>query len=220
MNKKIIIIGAGGHGKVVADIASENGYDNIVFLDDNEAINTCGGYPVIGRTSAVEGIEADTIVAIGNAEIRRRIQESIDEKYLVTLIHPDAVVAKDTSVGIGTVIMAGAVINPGTTVGKGCIINTCSSVDHDCNVGDFVHISVGTHLCGLVTIGNEAWIGAGATISNNVSICRKSIVGAGAVVVENIEEVGTYIGIPARKKDSEHKIVVFERQAVQNSRVE
>jgi sugar O-acyltransferase (sialic acid O-acetyltransferase NeuD family) len=220
MNKRIVIIGAGGHGKVVADIAKKNGYDEIEFLDDNSAVKTCGGYPVIGKTSEALNIDADMIVGIGNAAIRRRIQESLDEDNIVTLIHPDAVVANDALIGIGTVVMAGSVINPGAEIGKGCIINTCSSVDHDCSIGDYVHISVGSHLCGAVTIEDEAWIGAGATISNNVSICSCSVIGAGAVVVGDIAEAGTYIGIPARKKGKEQKIVAFDGQVVQSQKVD
>jgi sugar O-acyltransferase (sialic acid O-acetyltransferase NeuD family) len=198
MSKKIVIIGASGHGKVIADIARKNGYEKIVFLDDNATIRSCGGYPVIGKSSDAQTMNTDMIVGIGNANIRKRIQEILDEKYLVTLIHPDAVVADDVVIGKGSVVMAGTVINPGTEIGKGCIINTCASVDHDCKIGDFVHVSVGSHLCGTVTVADETWIGAGATISNNVSICRKCMLGAGAVVVKNIEKKGTYIGVPAR----------------------
>lgn len=196
---KLAIIGASGHGKVVADIARKNGYSEIVFLDDNENIHECGGYPVIGKSPEVRTIDADVIIGIGNADIRKRIQESVPEEKLATLIHPDAVVAGDVVIGAGTVVMAGAVINPGARIGKGCIINTCSSVDHDCKVGDYVHISVGSHLCGTVTVGAGTWIGAGATVINNVSICPDCIIGAGSVVIKDINEEGTYVGIPAEK---------------------
>jgi sugar O-acyltransferase (sialic acid O-acetyltransferase NeuD family) len=196
--KTLAILGASGHGKVIADIARKNGYEEIVFLDDNTTIRSCGGYPVIGKCSDVQTMDTDIIVGIGNASIRKRIQETLDEKYLVTLVHPDAVLADNVIIGNGSVVMAGAVINPGTEIGKGCIINTCASVDHDCKVGDFVHVSVGSHLCGTVTVAEATWIGAGAIISNNISICRKCMIGAGAVVVKNIEKKGTYVGVPAR----------------------
>lgn len=196
---KLAIIGASGHGKVVADIARKNGYTEIVFLDDNENIHECGGYPVIGKSSEVRTIDADVIIGIGNAGVRKQIQESVPEEKLVTLIHPDAVVAEDAVIGAGTVVMAGAVINPGARIGKGCIINTCSSVDHDCKVGDYVHISVGSHLCGTVTVGAGAWIGAGATIINNVDICPDCMIGAGAVVISDILQNGTYVGVPAKR---------------------
>lgn len=197
--KKLAIIGASGHGKVVADIALKNGYTEIVFLDDNENVLNCGHYPVVGKSSDARDFDADVIIGIGNAGVRKRILESVDESKLVILIHPDAVVAEDVVIGAGTVVMAGAVINPGTHIGKGCIINTCSSVDHDCVVGDYVHIAVGSHLCGTVVVGDGTWIGAGATVSNNVSICTNCIIGAGAVVVNDIKECGTYVGVPARR---------------------
>ena len=197
--KKLVIIGAGGNGKVIADIAEKNGYKDIVFLDDNDDVNKCGGYPVVGKICEADNINADFVIGIGNASVRKRIQESIDENKIVTLIHPNAVVADDVAIGSGTVIMAGAVINSGTHIGKGCIINTCSSVDHDCKVGDYVHISVGSHLCGTVVVQDETWIGAGAVVSNNVSVCGGCMVGAGAVVIKDIEESGTYVGVPASK---------------------
>lgn len=197
--RKLAIIGASGHGKVVADIARKNGYKEIVFLDDDESIYECGGYPVIGKSSEAGTIDADIIVGIGNAGIRKRIQESVPEEKLVTLIHTDAVIAEDVAIGAGTVVMAGAVINSGARIGKGCIINTCSSVDHDCKVGDYVHISVGSHLCGTVSVGSGTWIGAGATVINNVFICSDCIIGAGAVVVNDIQESWTYVGVPAKR---------------------
>lgn len=197
--KKLVIIGASGQGKVIADIATKNDYSEIVFLDDDESIHECGGYPVIGNSSKAGRIDADIIVGIGNADIRKRIQESVPEKKLVTLIHPDAVVAEDVAIGEGTVVMAGAVINPGVRIGKGCIINTCSSVDHDCEVGDYVHISVGAHVAGTVNIGSHTWIGAGVTVINNVNISGGCMIGAGAVVIRDICESGTYAGAPAKR---------------------
>ena len=197
--RRLAIIGAGGHGKVIADIARKNGYREIIFLDDNEDVHQCGGYPVVGKSSAAEDIDADVIVAVGDTNIRKQIMESISEDKLVTLIHPDATVAEDVTVGRGTVVMAGAVINPGAVIGAGCIINTCSSVDHDCNVGDYVHIAVGSHLCGTVTVGRETLIGVGATVINNIHITSNCIIGAGAVVINNITEKGVYVGVPTRK---------------------
>lgn len=196
--KRLLIIGASGHGKVVADIARLNGYQEIVFLDDNPEVKQCGQYPVIGTSSDVSNIDEDVVVAIGNAKVRRRIQQSVNSEHLVTLIHPSAVVS-NAQIGCGTVVMAGAVINPGSIIGEGCIINTSSSVDHDCRIGDYVHIAVGAHIAGSVGISDETWIGAGATVSNNVMICGGCMIGAGAVVVEDIMELGTYVGVPVRR---------------------
>lgn len=197
--RKLAIIGASGYGKVVADIALKNGYNHIVFLDDDENIYECGGYPVVGKSSEAGKLDADVIIGIGNSSVRKRIQESISDVQIATLIHPDAVVAEDVVIGAGTVVMAGAVINPGTRIGMGCIINTCSSVDHDCKVGDYVHIAVGSHLCGTVTVGDGTWIGAGATVNNNHTICSDCMIGAGAVIINDIKESGTYVGVPARR---------------------
>lgn len=205
--RKLAIIGASGHGKVVADIARRNGYKEIAFLDDDESIHECGDYLVIGKSFEAGTIDADVIIGIGNAGVRKQIQEFIPDEKMVTLIHPDAVVAEDVVIGKGTVVMAGAVINPGVRIGKGCIINTCSSVDHDCVVGDYVHIAVGSHLCGTVFVGDGTWIGAGATVSNNVSICSNCMIGAGAVVVNSIQKSGTYVGVPARRINMEEKSV-------------
>lgn len=211
MNKRLVIIGASGHGKVIADIGEKNGYTEILFLDDNEAITNCGGYSVVGTSSdAIRYSGSDFIIGIGNAKIRKRLQEELIAKglHIVTLVHPKSVVAPDVSLGAGTVIMAGAIINPGSIVGNGCIINTGATVDHDNVIEDYVHVSVGSHLAGTVSIGTNTWIGAGAIVSNNVSICENCMIGAGAVVVSDITESDTYIGVPARKKSMNRENVI------------
>lgn len=195
--KKLVIIGASGHGKVIADIAVLNGYEDIVFLDDNESIKECAGFPLVGKVADAVGIHGDKIVAIGNAETRERIQSGLDD--VVTLIHPNAVISRRVQIGKGTVVMAGAVINSDSVVGDGCIINTGASLDHDCVIEDFAHVSVGAHIAGTVRVGKRAWIGAGAVVINNLNICGDCMIGAGAVVVRNIEELGTYVGVPAKK---------------------
>lgn len=195
---RLVIIGASGHGKVIADIAVKCGYKDIVFLDDNENVKECVGFPVIGKVLDAKNMEDDKIVAIGNAEIREKIQSQLSN--LVTLIHPSAVVSRRVKIREGTVIMAGAVINSDVVIGKGCIINTGASVDHDCKLEDFVHVSVGAHVAGTVSIGKKTWVGAGATVSNNVSICDNCMIGAGAVVVKDLKKSGIYIGVPVREK--------------------
>lgn len=196
--RKIIIIGASGHGKVIADIAILNGYENIVFLDDNENIKECAGFPVVGQTNAAVHMDGDKIVAIGNAKMREKIQKDI--VGAVTLIHPKAVIGRGVILGEGTVVMPGAIINTGVSIGKGCIVNTGATVDHDSKIGDFVHIAVGAHLAGSVRIGNRSWIGAGSIVINNLSICEDCMIGAGAVVVKDIMESGTYVGVPAKRR--------------------
>ncbi len=200
MSKKLIIIGASGHGKVIADIARLNGYETIVFLDADASKTHCGIYPVVGNDDCADRIDGDIIVAIGNADVRKRIMESIDEARIPVLIHPNAVISPSVKIDKGTVVMAGAVINADAIVGKGCIVNTCSSIDHDCIISDYVHISVGAHIAGTVCIGEKTWVGAGAIVSNNINITGNCMIGAGACVVNNIAAPGTYVGIPARKR--------------------
>lgn len=198
---RLIIIGASGHGKVVADIAKLSGYTDIAFLDDAPGLKVVSGYPVLGAVSTFSAFSQDDFfVAIGNSDIRRRILDEISSSgaRLVTLIHPSAVVAQDVVIGEGTAVMAGAVINPSVRIGRGCIVNTSASVDHDCVIGDFSHISVGAHLAGSVAVDKRTWIGIGAVVNNNLSICPDVVIGAGATVVRSIDVPGTYVGVPAK----------------------
>lgn len=202
MKELLVMIGASGHGKVVADIAA-NSYEKIFFLDDDPEVKLCGKYPVVGTSAVIDDYvkKADFFVSIGNAAIRKKFMENLMEKSarIVSLIHPEAVIGSGVTIGEGTVLMAGAIINADATIGKGCIINTAASVDHDCRVGNYVHISVGAHLCGAVSVGAETWVGAGAVVSNNKTICGQCMIGAGAVVVKDITEKGTYVGVPAKR---------------------
>lgn len=198
--KSIVIIGASGHGKVVADIAKNMGYEEIIFLDDGKT-GKVWDYEIAGDTSLIDSYDADFFVAIGSGPVRKRISLLLEEKgkNIPVLVHPSAVVAESATLGKGTVVMAGAVINPDAIISNGAIINTGASVDHDCFIGEYNHISVGSHIAGAVITGECVWIGAGATVSNNIKICGNVLVGAGAVVVKNIDEKGTYIGVPAKK---------------------
>ena len=204
MHSTLVIIGASGQGKVVADIALKlNQYEKILFLDDGHINEECLGMPVVGKTEDAHKYigKAEFFVAIGNADVRARLMNDLEQKQaeFATLIHPSAFVGTDFTMEKGTVVMAGAVINPCTTIGKGCIINTCASVDHDCVVGDYVHVAVGARLCGTVTVGENTWIGAGAVIRNNTSVLKGCVIGVGATVVKDICESGTYVGVPAKK---------------------
>ena len=197
---RLIIVGAGGHSKVVADIAYKNGYTNICFVDDNSDYHALG-YPVIGLCSELNKFDAgetDFIIGIGNNKIRESIADKFDVNW-VYLVHPSAQIGLNVSIGKGTVVMAGAIINSCTKIREHCIINSASIVEHDNVIENFVHISPNATLGGTVFVGENTHIGIGATVRNNLYICKNSIVGAGAVVVKNIKEPGTYIGIPARK---------------------
>lgn len=206
MKVKLLIIGASGHGKVVADIAMKmNKWKSISFLDDDENIKYSMGIEVIGKsTDAYKYIkDYDIFVAIGNNAIREKIQEKLEAEgaNIPTLIHPNAVIGEQVRFGAGTVIMAGVVINCCTEVGKGCIINTGSTIDHDNFIEDYVHLSPGVNTAGTVKIGKGTWIGIGSVVSNNLNITSGCKVGAGSVVVKDITETGIYVGVPARKID-------------------
>lgn len=206
MKDKLIIIGASGHGKVVADIAIKvNKWQSIAFLDDDQSIKTSMGLEVIGKAAGafIYKDEADFFVAIGNNVVREKIQEKLIEEGLnvVSLIHPSATIGTDVEIGMGTVVMAGVVINSSTRIGKGCIINTSSSLDHDNVIEDYVHISPSASLAGTVKVGKGSWLGIGSIVSNNVNICSGCKVAAGAVVVKDITESGTYVGVPVRRKN-------------------
>lgn len=197
--KSLIIIGAGGHGKVAADIALHMGYKNICIFDDHSSNPFALGFPVVGPISkAFSFSDSDFFVAIGNSKTREAITKQLEDKGLniVSLVHPDAVIASEVSIGSGSVVMAGAVINPSVKIGKSVIINTGASVDHDNFIGDYSHVSVGTHLAGTVSVGKHCWLGIGTIVNNNVCICDDCYLGAGSLVVKDIKEPGLYYGSP------------------------
>ena len=198
---KLMILGAGGHGRVVAEIAQLSGkYKDIAFLDD-KAPEASFPYPYKGKCATITEYlkNYDFFIAIGNAVNRRWLQTEVEEAggRIITLIHPSAIISKDVTIGKGTVVMAGAIINTGATIGNGVILNTASSVDHDCVVEDFCHVSVGAHLCGTVHLGSGTWIAAGATVINNVTICSDCLIGAGSTVTHDLLNSGIYKGTPA-----------------------
>ena len=198
MSKEVIVIGAGGHGKVIADIIKRSGDIVIGFLDDDSSKSGCMG--VI--SDCVKYKDKYFVIGMGSNSIRKRISEAYSGLKYYTAIHPSADIADDVSVGEGTVIMAKAVINASSKIGKHCIVNTGAVIEHDNMIGDYVHIAPNATLCGTVKVGNITHIGAGAVIKNNTVIANDVVLGCGSVVVKNIIEAGTYIGVPARKSIS------------------
>lgn len=201
---KLLIIGASGHGRVVADIALKmNRWQQIAFLDDDETIKSSMGIEVIAKASdAFTYIKGyDIFVAIGNNEVREKIQKQLETSgaSIPTLIHPNTIIGGNVMLRPGSVVMAGAVINCCTSIGKGCIVNTGATIDHDNTIEDYVHISPGVHTAGTVKVGKGTWLGIGSIVSNNVNIVSCCKIGAGAVVVKDITETGTYVGVPVRR---------------------
>lgn len=206
MKNKLLIIGASGHGKVVADIAIKmNKWQCIAFLDDDKSIKSSMGLEVIGTSDDVftHIAEYEIFVGVGKNATRQRIHEMLETfgASIPYLIHPKAVIGNQVDIGTGSVVMAGVVINCCTKIGRGCIINTGSTIDHDNCIDDFVHISPGSHLAGTVKVGKGSWLGIGSVVSNNITITNGCKVGAGSVVVKDISEPGVYVGTPAKKLD-------------------
>lgn len=203
----LLIIGAGGHGKVVADTALLLGWGNVAFLDDRAA--TLGlplGLPVVGMLDELpvqRRAFSYAIVAVGDAKLRLELTDRCRRSGLevVSIVHPMAFVSRFASIGPGCVAFAQSAINAGANLGTACIVNTGATVDHDCLIGDAVHICPGAHLAGDVRVGDRSWIGIAAAIRQGITIGRDATVGAGAVVVADVADDATVIGVPARQRE-------------------
>ncbi|NOR68603.1 MAG: acetyltransferase [Methylomarinum sp.] len=202
--KRLAILGASGHGKVVAEIAELSGWADIVFFDDAcSKIKKIGIWAVLGNTTDLLDRISEfdgCIVAIGNNTIRLEKSCLIQRNKgnLVSLVHPCSIVSRLSEVGLGSVVMAGAVINPFVKLGVACVVNTIASIDHDCILGDGVHISPGVNLAGGVILGQKSWVGIGASVKQCVSIGDNVIVGAGAAVISNVPNELVVAGVPAK----------------------
>lgn len=206
--QRILIIGAGGHAQVVADIlqrAREAGVavHPLGYLDDNpdRHHHTLLGLRVFGPIAAHTTINYDTlIIGIGDNALRRRLfsQLAAQGARFAIARHPSAIIAPDARIGAGTVLAAGSIVNPGSSIGVNSIINTGSSIDHHNHIGAHVHIAPGVHLGGDVTIGDGALIGIGAIIMPQRSVGEHTVVGAGAVVHEHLPSSVVVAGVPAR----------------------
>lgn len=203
MNGRLAILGAGGHGRVIADCAESLGWSRIVFFDDNPNAEKPGPWELAGTGADLLASVADFeafVVGIGINRIRLERQQALEAAggTPTTLIHPAATVSRHAEVGSGSVVFAGAVVNAGARVGQACILNTGCGIDHDDQLGDGVHVSPGAHLGGGVSVGEASWIGLGASVREGVSIGRDVRVGAGAVVVADVSDGLTVVGNPAR----------------------
>ena len=205
---RVLILGAGGHAQVVADIllrAREAGQKitPIGYLDDDTDLHgkMLLDLPVLGDTSLLGRIPHEAaIIAIGNNQIRRRLAEHFflaGETFIIAR-HPASVTAPDVRIGPGTMICAGAIVNTGSVIGAHVILNTGCTVDHHSVVGDYVHVAPGGHIVGEVVIEEGALIGIGATIAPRLSVGAWATVGAGAVVTKSVPHGVTVVGVPAR----------------------
>jgi sugar O-acyltransferase (sialic acid O-acetyltransferase NeuD family) len=206
MTKDLLVIGSGGHAKVVIDLALQSAEWRIVgVLDD--AANAIGkavlGCAVIGATDRIaDFLRSGTafVIAIGANDVRERLQETATSSGLVaaTLIHPSAVVAGSVEIGEGSVVMAGAVINADARIGHGVIVNTGAVIEHDCQIGDYCHVAPGATLCGSVSVGRRSLVGVGASVIPGISIGGDCVIGAGAAVVGPVPSGARFSGVPAR----------------------
>lgn len=196
----LIIIGGGGHAKVLADLAMSIGYNVIGFLDDNEKVAEMLGLKRIGTVADCEKYadKAKFVIGIGNNAVRKRIYETYSISY-ETLIHPSAIIATNVIIENGSVVLAGAIINADAKIGKQSIINTGTVVEHDCTIGEFTMVAPRATICGFTKVGNNCWIGAGSVVNNVVKICDDVMIGSGAVVTKDIDLQGTYVGVPVRR---------------------
>jgi sugar O-acyltransferase (sialic acid O-acetyltransferase NeuD family) len=202
---KIVIIGAGGHARMIRNIIQLQGHTVVGYLDDEPSLigQRIDDVPVLGRIVTYQSYTYDKMVlGIGSNPIRfvlRTIQlKDIPIDYWHKAIHPTAVIGDFTTIGVGTVIMAGVIINPGTEIGQHTIINTGAIVDHDCIVSDYVHIAPGVNLAGGIKIGTGTLVGIGTSVIPYQSIGSWSIIGAGAVIISDLPSNLTAVGVPAK----------------------
>jgi len=203
--KQLLILAAGGHGKVMAEVAeASGGWDKIAFLDDRYAtLNGTLRWPVVDGVRHANRFVSDyshAIVAVGDSTMRLGWLEMLASHgfSIATLIHPKAWVSPSARLGAGSVVMAGASIQTDARMGQGCIINTGANVDHDCCLGDGVHICPGASLGGSVQIGNSSWLGIGSSVIQGIRIGGHVAVGAGAAVINDLADGQTAVGVPAR----------------------
>lgn len=201
---RLAVLGAGGHGHVVADAATAAGWLKVVLFDDQwPSVSPAGPWAVEGdvnhllkRLAEFEGV----IVAIGHCASRWALHERLRAAGapLATIVHPRAWVSPHARVGAGSVVMAGTVLQFGAQVGEAAIVNTGATVDHDCVIGDGVHLCPGTHLGGRVQVGRLSWVGIGTSVRQGICIGDSVTIGAGAAVVEDVADGTTALGVPAR----------------------
>jgi sugar O-acyltransferase (sialic acid O-acetyltransferase NeuD family) len=205
--QRLLLVGASGHARVVADIARRMGSFEITGVCNHSGAGEFEGIPVIGHDVDVPTLwrlKAFDLasIAIGDnwdrAHAVALISKEEPEIAFATLIHPRAIVADPASLGEGTVVMAGAVVNPGAVIGRHAVLNTNCSVDHDCQIGDFASVSPGAALGGNVRLGYCSFVGIGAAVNQGVSMGDHTVVGAGAVVIRDLGDRLVAVGVPAR----------------------
>jgi sugar O-acyltransferase (sialic acid O-acetyltransferase NeuD family) len=201
----LAILGASGHGKVIAEAALLSGkWTEVVFFDDAyPSLKMLESWAVVGNTQDLIG-QSNTflgvVIAIGNNEIRVSKQAELLQHRcnIVSIIHPSAIISPSSKISCGSVVLAGAIINPFCIIGEACILNTGSTIDHDCQLSSGVHLSPGVNLAGGVLVGRASWLGIGSCVKQEISIGENVIVGAGAAVINDTPDNCTLVGVPAK----------------------
>ncbi|MEP3525435.1 MAG: acetyltransferase [Hyphomicrobiales bacterium] len=200
--RRLLLIGAGGHGKVAADIAEVCGFKDVTFLDQSyPERETNGSWKIIDDLTSIDNYKAEGcafFLTVGDNRTRERLWKECKLQECVQLIHPSTNISRYATLNFGVLAVAGVIVNPDTVIGCGTILNTACTIDHDCVIGDFVHISPGANIAGGCRIGDRSWIGIGASIKQGVTIGSDVTVGAGATVVSDIPDGLTVIGTPAK----------------------
>lgn len=208
--RKLAIIGAGGHGRVIADCAvTMKEFDEIIFLDDNFPNTTKNlSWQIVNQSTQWYNYlkHYEFAIAIGNNAVRLALfnQLQLANSQLPNIIHSSAVISPYASIGAGNVIFANAVINPAVAIANSCIINTAATIDHDCQLANAVHISPGVHLAGNVNVKECSWFGIGSCSVQNITIEQNCQIGAGATVVKSTKANGLYLGTPAKRVQELH----------------
>lgn len=197
----VFVIGAGGHGKVVARILLEMGATVGGMMDDDPNAETPATISFLGPIAKLNEYEnPQAVIAIGCNRIRRRVRDSFHANWL-TVVHPASYVAPSAKLGRGVVVCANAAIGEDAVVGDHSIVNTSTSVDHDAVIGEFSHLACGVTLAGGVVVGDNVLVGAGATILPFIRIGNRATLGAGGVATRNIDDDVIACGVPARPLD-------------------
>jgi sugar O-acyltransferase (sialic acid O-acetyltransferase NeuD family) len=205
----LLVLGAGGHAKVLIDAARQSGRTIEGVLDDDPSKHGMSFYAttVLGPIARLErwsGHRLEFAVAVGGNGHRQRLQLAAVAAGLqpAVIVHPNACVAGTAVIGDGSVLFAGAVVNADARIGRGAIVNTGASIDHDCTIGDWVHVAPGVAICGGVRVGEGTLVGVGARIIPGVSIGKECLVAAGAVVCRNLPDFSRVAGVPARPMET------------------
>lgn len=199
--ENVVVIGAGGHGKVVVSLLQELGYRVSEILDDDKT--KWGSHilstPIDGPVDKLKEMpRISALLAIGDNQTRLKVAERYPHAQWLTAIHPKAWVHRSVAISEGTVVFAGSIVQPDTIIGSHCIINTGVTIDHDCRIDDGVHLAPGCHLAGSVHVGRSSFLGIGVSVIPNRKIGKRTIVGAGAAVVKDLPDEVVAVGVPAR----------------------